>query len=373
MVLRWLCTYLCSLHMWLRSAAGQSPDVGSLVQHSLAVPADLHTQVVSSFLHQLMANKSLTESRMKAKQSLEGPNTIGRAVLGELVDKARSTIKTQEDMLNTGWKAFAHRAASGGSSKPHDLLKHAKAALLETGALVEMRQAARASAAMLQGTKGLVPLDSMMVGFRTSLATWNNVLKEFSLPLIKASFTLFANFFGPEGNAARLCLSAAVITDSTYGVHARWEFGGINIFAGPAKWDNVPGWNFGASGGIDDARYFDIADFGWKWTLAHEPETLCFFFDICVIDSEGLHHKATAALQTDAKVQSGREVPIHGSTWVEHVWCSPDWTNTPLMIEETGNAGAASRGMPATLYEVEKSKDKTLLKFETWDPETEPV
>jgi len=346
-------------------------DVDSLLQYSLKVPTVASSVIVSNFLRDLITKANLTQS--KAEEAALRQQTLARPVLGEFVRSARIELKPREELLAKGWSAFFEKASSGGSSNPEDLLEHAKMALLETGALNEMYEASRASSSILQKTEGAVPLDSMLVGFRTSLAPWNNVLKEFSLPLIKATFTLFANFFGPEGNAARLCVSAAVQTDSTYGVHNRWEFGGISIFAGPAKWDNVPGWNFGASGGIDDMKYFDVSDFGWKWTLATEPETFCFFFDICVIDSEGLHrHVASPAspMSLLQEKEESEEIPIHGSTWIEHVWCSPDWTNTPLVIQDEPSGGGASPS-PGDVQILKASPDNSDLPNEVWDPQTE--
>mmetsp|Transcript_74421 Transcript_74421/g.172458 ORF Transcript_74421/g.172458 Transcript_74421/m.172458 type:complete len:370 (+) Transcript_74421:108-1217(+) len=349
------------------SAAAELGDVESLLQQSLLAHGTSNSQVVSAYLQQLMANASVTESKLASKPVPLLPNDEAR--LGDFVKAVGPAVEPQKDVLAEGWKVFYQKASASGSSKPADLLKHAKAALLETGALVEMQKAARASSSALAKTEGAVPLDSMVVGFRTSLAPWNNVLKEFSLPLIKASFNLFSNFFGPEGNAARLCVSAAIVADSTYGVHSRWEFGGIAIFAGAAKWDNVPGWNFGASGGIDNVAYFDVSDFGWKWTLASEPETICFYFDVCVIDSEGLHRKAASALQTDSKVVSSADtaaVDIHGSTSIEHVWCSPDWSNTPLAFEDVH--GTEIRVERSTDLNAKQNSNEDAELATKWDP-----
>jgi len=225
------------------------------------------------------------------------------------------------------------------------LLRHAKGAFLQTGAVADLRALAVAShRGMSRLGKGAVPMDSMLVGFSTSLAPWNNVLKTLAIPLIKAQFHLFANFYGPSADGVRLCISARTTMDSKYGNHEWNTMGGVSVFAGPGKWDNVPGWSFGAGGGYDGVKYLDAADFGWDWTLAREPETVCFHFDICAVDAETLNTKVEgfdwgtrrfwSLLQTESEARSERSgFPSHGSTWVGHTWCDPDWENTPLVLE----------------------------------------
>mmetsp|Transcript_49600 Transcript_49600/g.114965 ORF Transcript_49600/g.114965 Transcript_49600/m.114965 type:complete len:363 (-) Transcript_49600:74-1162(-) len=286
---------------------------------------------VSSLIEKLMLDQNFTLHGLLSLAK-EQSRSINNAPTGETVaDFAQSSVMAaigHKAKLAQGWAEFSRLAAGLTNPKPTELLAHAKAALLQTGALSEMRE--MATKASKTETRGGVPLDSMTVGFYTSLAPWNNVLQEFSLPLIKAQFSLFANFFGVEGNAARVCIGAQMALDSTYGVHSRSEFGGIGVFVGPAKWDNVPGWKFGASGGMDNIALFDVADFAWDWTLAKSPETVGFHFDIAVLDSEGLH---ASVLQTKAEIESAEQtIPNHGSTYLQHTWCSPDWFNTPLVI-----------------------------------------
>jgi len=253
----------------------------------------------------------------------EGLAELGRAGAGAFAGRGKRLAK--------GWDAFAHRAQSLGDAGPQELLEHAKMTLLETGVMQEMRQMAfAASNASRSLARGAEPLDSMVVGFKTNLAPWNNVLKEFGLPLLKASFTLFSEFYGSEGNAARLCVGANVDTDSTYWTHRTNEFGGIGLYMGPAKWDNTPGWSFGAGGGIDSMKASEAKDFGWTWTLAHEPKTASFLYDVALIGPDGLK---ASILQTGAQAPGearSTPAPVGGSTWLGHSWCSPDWENTPL-------------------------------------------
>jgi len=252
----------CALALLLPPARGE--DGVSLVQHSLAphtgfgflTDSEVRVQTYGSTFESALADRSIRSTLgMASEYSQMMEDLAPKASLAGVVRAGKRAAEGSRDALAQGWKAFYARSRNASAPTPQDLLQNAKAALLETGALEQMRHLAFATADSSKAlSRGAVPLDSMVVGFKTSLAPWNNVLKAFSLPLIKASFTLFANFFGPEGNAARLCLSTSTVADSTYGVHTRWEFGGINIFAGPAKWDNVPGWNFGAGGGLDDLR-----------------------------------------------------------------------------------------------------------------------
>mmetsp|Transcript_80885 Transcript_80885/g.187814 ORF Transcript_80885/g.187814 Transcript_80885/m.187814 type:complete len:372 (+) Transcript_80885:61-1176(+) len=312
-----------------------SDDAEVLLQQSLLTHA---ADAVPGRLEKLIKDRNVTLSGVMSmaqveSQVLREPRVM--STLHGMADEMATGLSNKEKFAE-GWSEFVRRAKASQDPSAQSLLRQAKSALLQTGAMEEMRKvAARARAT----TEGQVPMDSMVVGFYTSLAPWNNVLKEFSLPLIKAQFGLSANFFGPEGSAARVCVHAYMMLDSTYGPHSRSEFGGIGVFTGPAKWDNVPGWRFGASGGMDNMRLFDVADFGWDWTLSSDPETVGFHFDIAVIDSEGLH---ASALQTNAEVQSEAQsetIPNHGSTYLGHVWCSPDWFNTPLVIEDVSPVG----------------------------------
>mmetsp|Transcript_51975 Transcript_51975/g.161294 ORF Transcript_51975/g.161294 Transcript_51975/m.161294 type:complete len:143 (+) Transcript_51975:21-449(+) len=133
----------------------------------------------------------------------------------------------------------------------------------------------------------------------------------------------------------------------------------------------------GVSGGLDDIKVFDVADFGWTWTLAREPETVCFFYDICIVDSETLH---AGMLQTGSQVLAGREavgieeVAKHGSTWIQHVWCSPDWDNTPLVIpDDTPVSSDLVGSMKAETGKQGDGKPYFKTAEEEWDPESEAV
>eukprot|EP00415_Alexandrium_ostenfeldii_P001448 UN1448 len=325
-----------------------------------------------------MLSRLLSDEKVKAMtdQAAEMHEKMGRAAhmadMARGAEKARKFTSSFHKTVSNAWSLFSSRSKNFHNPDPQALLHEAKLALLETGALQEMRKLARVTAnASRAMSQGAVPLDSMSVGLGTSVAPWNNILKLFSVPLIKAQFNMFANFFGPDGNAARACVEAQVAVDSSYRVHLRREFSGINLWVGPAKWDNVPGWAFGTSGGFDNMRILDVADFGWEWTLAREPETVGFFYEVGVIDDEALH---AGMLQTGSEVQTEQvaskvaEIPRHGSSWVSHTWCSPDWENTPLVIPEDEPVG--------TMMKEESSADSSSTYFknaEDWDPESEAV
>lgn len=364
----------CALVGLLRVAFGQ--DDVTLLQHSLEPHAEAGVSEAA------MMQRFLNDDSVKAITNM-APEFSGMmnevAPRDELVDAVKTGQQFHKgfrDSLSKGWKAFSERSRKSTTADPMELLQNAKLALLETGAMQQMRYMAFATANKSRSlSQGAVPLDSMMVGFRTSVAPWNNVLKMFAMPLVKASFTIFTNFFGPDGNAARLCIGAQVAADSTYGTHTRSEFGGVSIWIGPAKWDNVPGWSFGSSGGLDDIKVFDVADFGWTWTLAREPETVCFFYDICIVDSETLH---AGMLQTGSEVQSEQgatkaaDIPKHGSTWIQHIWCSPDWDNTPLVIPDDAPVSSDTSPVSASAKQPD-GKPYFKAAEEEWDPESDAV
>lgn len=364
-----------------REVLGQ--DDTSLLQHTVQPRMDATTASLSAaFKEVLSSNKSRDLIKMAPRYFDMMNDVAPRASLLSMAKTIKKETDKNREVLGKGWNLFFDRSHGASDPAPRALLHQAKVALLETGAMEQMRRMAVSAAKHQASTQGVVPLDSMVVGFKTSFAPWNAVLKQFSMPLLKAQFSMFTNFFGPEGNAARLCLGAHVAIDSTYGVHSQWEFGGVNMFVGPTKWDNVPGWQFGATGGVDNLKYFDAADFGWSWTLAQEPETIGFYFDMNLIDSEGLHAVVLqTANQVVEEVAKSGDIKNHGSSSLGHIWCSPDWDNTPLTVEGTApGAGAksAAKGAPAKLMSkmpVAESQPtappQEALKAESWDPQTE--
>jgi len=355
--------FRCALATLVGVVAGE--DAVALMQHFVAPRADADF----AFQSLLEENQAMIEEApQRAVRTLrEMPaNYVTGTVAG-----SREYTAAFKDAVARGWKAFYEKSHRATSADPHMLLANAKAAFLETGAFQHMRQMAMVAAnASRSSTQGAVPLDSMNVGLSTSVAPWNNILKLFSVPLIKADFSMFTNFFGPDGNAARVCVNANVAVDSSYRVHLRREFSGINVWVGPAKWDNVPGWSFGTSGGFDNMRVLDVADFGWSWTLAREPETISFFYNLCVIDDEALH---MGMLQTGSSVQAveeSAEIPRHGSSWVGHTWCSPDWENTPLVIPDDEVVGSTMQEEGGA---GEQGSETYFKNAEDWDPESEAV
>merc|ERR1719220_3136321 len=108
---------------------------------------------------------------------------------------------------------------------------------------------------------------------------------------------------------------------------------------GPTKWDNVPGWAFGAGGGFNYVKWLDVADFVWEWTFSYQPETVGFYYLVPL--AANFREKKGAVisvLQTESKVQTEAKVrteskaglPTHGNTWIGHTWCSPDWFSYPM-------------------------------------------
>jgi len=264
--------------------------------------------------------------------------------LGPIADVQRVTDEMQDieegrrQRIARTWKIFEERAQKANNPDPTALLGHAKAAFLQTGAMADLKAMAKAQFNSTRKlARGTVPLDSMMLGFTTSVAPWNNVLKMFHIPLIKLQFSLFANFYGPMDDGQRMCVSSNIAIDSDYNsvhsLHSSNEFGGVTMMVGPAKWDNVPGWQFGSSGGFNNVNIVDVADFGWQWTLSRAPETVGFMYLVNLIQTmRGYKGKVKPVLlQADAHK---RRISSHGSTWVGHTWCSPDWENSPLMLEE---------------------------------------
>lgn len=363
------CLLSCAAHL-IFAVNGQ--DDLSLVQQSVSSHSEVDAKAGMTDMQQMMGSKETQAILQMAPQLSELMSSVTpEAELAEVLAQGQKAGERHREALSRGWKSFFNRAHHLVDPTPEDLLHHAKLALLETGAMTHMRQlAATMSNASRTSTRGAVPMDSMQVGFGTSIAPWNNILKMFGAPLAKVNFDIFTNFFGPQGNAARLCISSSIGADSTYGVHTRAEFGGISVWIGPAKWDNVPGWSFGTGGGFDDVRVWDVADFGWKWTLARTPETVGFYWDILLLDDETLH---AGMLQTGSEVQAEQEsrrtgdVKRHGTTYIGHTWCSPDWANTPLVLPDDV---AVSSSSPDP-----QSKDKTghVLTSEEWDPESEAV
>eukprot|EP00413_Alexandrium_margalefii_P041841 CAMPEP_0204603484 /NCGR_PEP_ID=MMETSP0661-20131031/57293_1 /ASSEMBLY_ACC=CAM_ASM_000606 /TAXON_ID=109239 /ORGANISM="Alexandrium margalefi, Strain AMGDE01CS-322" /LENGTH=361 /DNA_ID=CAMNT_0051614551 /DNA_START=72 /DNA_END=1157 /DNA_ORIENTATION=+ len=356
----------CSFAALVGLAHGQ--DGVALLQHSLEPHAEAGA----------VLNRMLEQHGPMIRKGPEFAEMMGdfapSSYLGGTVEAGKKYGAGFKAAVTRGWKAFFDKSHRSSRADPQTLLSNAKTALIETGAMQQMRHlAATTMNASRSSVQGAVPLDSMMVGFRTSVAPWNNVLKMFAMPLVKASFTVFTNFFGPDGNAARLCIGAQVAADSTYGTHTRSEFGGVNIWIGPAKWDNVPGWSFGSSGGLDDIKVFDVADFGWTWTLAREPETVCFFYDICIVDSETLHAgmiQTQSQVETAAEAEKAADIAKHGSTWIQHIWCSPDWDNTPLVIPDDAPVSSDQGG--ASMKDS-KPYFKAAEAAEEWDPESEAV
>merc|ERR1719245_442746 len=265
----------------------------------------------------------------------------------------------RRDRIAETWEIFQKKAQASKMTDPATLLGHAKAAFLQTGAMADLKAMATAQFNSTRKlARGVVPLDSLMLGFSTSVAPWNNILKMFHIPLIKAQFTMFANFYGRMGDGQRICISSQTAIDSAYnspeGLHDKNEFGGVTMIVGPAKWDNVPGWQFGSSGGFDYVKLVDVADFGWQWTLAREPETVGFWYLVNIIKTmRGSPGKVMSVLQTDAYK---RRIHTHGSTWVGHPWCSPDWENTPLMLE------------PEVKYNATVEKKAAPNAADSWDP-----
>jgi len=372
---------LRGLLLGLPSLAAALFDAQALVQHSLGPQS---TRGGEELLRRQLHMSNLTLARMASliqeQRRLIGGQGSTREVMDLVAKDNEQTLghhKSQK-ILSHAWKEIFRRVNTSGASNPYAMLQQAKAALIQTGAMEVMRNSALRSSRVLKKAEGTVPLDSMVVGFRSSIAPWNNLFKMFAWPLVKAQVTLFTNFFGPQGNAARLCLTSDVACDSTYYAHRVSEFSGINVIAGPAKWDNVPGWTFGTSGGLDDYGPFSVADFGWKWTLAKEPETVNFQWDLTLADSETLqahthtHVERANLLQTEAEAMKESEkrfIQTHGSTWFGHTWCSPEWENTPLVIpDET---------IPYPSKEELRAKNKpkeveAVQKIEEWQPEAEP-
>mmetsp|Transcript_65219 Transcript_65219/g.196856 ORF Transcript_65219/g.196856 Transcript_65219/m.196856 type:complete len:361 (-) Transcript_65219:166-1248(-) len=326
---------------------------------STSFTAAIKDMVNDKGIQDLMANGGRKHSAFMSEPANKA------AIARFAADTRRAMHAGLKEKMRNGWKMFRERTNDANIADPTKLLEHARVALLQSGAMSEMRQMARASMnASRSMTKGSVPLDSMIVGFATGFAPWSNVLHSFGLPMIKARFELFSNFFGPEGNAARLCVSSVVAADSTYFKSKGSDFEGINLFAGPAKWDNVPGWGFSASGGMDDMKYFDATDFAWEWTLAKNPETIAFSFEASLISAEDLklalvqtNSEAKSEAQSESKAEA---IPVHASTGFGHTWCSPDWANTPLVLPEESPIAGLKTAEP-------------YFKTEEWDPEAEAV
>eukprot|EP00420_Gonyaulax_spinifera_P029087 CAMPEP_0197898208 /NCGR_PEP_ID=MMETSP1439-20131203/43479_1 /TAXON_ID=66791 /ORGANISM="Gonyaulax spinifera, Strain CCMP409" /LENGTH=354 /DNA_ID=CAMNT_0043518907 /DNA_START=39 /DNA_END=1103 /DNA_ORIENTATION=+ len=339
-------------------AAASLDDAEVLLQH-----AAQETATTSGLLSDLLQRFNIT-SEMLRQSTPEFKNPAGtRAAVATMKDMG----ELHKERLAEGWKEFAKRASASPDANPEELMQHAKTALMQTGAWQSMKAVAKAasnSSKQLTGkrTRGAVPLDSMIMGFSSSLAPWNNMFKSWGIPLIKAKFELFANFFGPTGDAGRLCIAAKTQLDSDYGSHDHSEFGAITTFAGPAKWDNVPGWKFGSGGGWSNVKIIDVADFNWEWTYAYEPETVGFFFDLDLVDSDGLKEMPTL-LQTGSGISKSGQLPSHGSTWFGHTWCSPDWTNYPMVLEEPPRLAMAT---PAPFV-------KTIISPDEYDPDAEAV
>jgi len=271
------------------------------------------------------------------KMRSEMPDLGPLADLERVVEQVEDIEEGRRQRIAKTWELFEAKAKAANNPEPEALMRHAKSAFLQTGAMADLKAMAKAQFNSTRKlARGVVPLDSMMLGFSTSVAPWNNVLKLFHIPLIKIQFSLFANFYGPMEEGQRICISSSVGIDSDYNtpsaLHATNEFGGVTMMVGPAKWDNVPGWMFGTAGGFNNVNLVDVSDFGWQWTLSRDPETVGFMYLVNIIQTmRGYKGKIMSVLQTDAHK---RRIYSHGSTWVGHTWCSPDWENTPLILED---------------------------------------
>jgi len=359
----------CVLAVLLCLACSQ--DEMALLQHTVLMDEDVAIDADS--FEQALAGRSVEEIAATAPRLSPA---VTREALTGIAQAGERAAADHRSALLRGWVAFYERSRSFRNPKPQQLLQNAELALIETGAMEEMRYMAVSAAKASRSLWNVVPLDSVNLGYKTSFAPWNNLLQFLKLPLVKATFGLWVNFFGPYGDAARVCVSAFGTLDSQYGQHKTHEFSGINFWMGLANWENVPGWSFGSSIGSDDGSddFPKQPDFGWSWTLAREPETSCFYFDVCVIDSEGLHANtpnATGAwLQMRSELGSkGSPVALvpevrkrHGSTYLGHTWCSPNWVNTPLVLREDlkklrANSSTSEASVPGVAQEAAAEQD----------------
>lgn len=217
--------------------------------------------------------------------------------------------------LGKGWSRF--RELSGRAPEPSaaELLKLARRTLLETGAIGEMREVALSTASILgnMSSRGAT-LDSTLVGFKTPVAAWNNLFQNFSIPATKASFSLFANFVGPQANAVRLCIMESVAANNT----TRYEVAGTNVWAGRAKWDEVPGWSFGTG-----------SSRGWRWTLEAEPEVALYHSHVLDLDAK----RVVLAAASREQFLIDEAVDL-ASVWMGHTWCGQDWEVVPLVLQD---------------------------------------
>jgi len=318
---------------WVVPAAAAFDDTEVLLQQAVHEASGTTGMAVLSKMFQGL---NISYDLLRQPQPVLEHPSVTKHVLHNLAAEADE----HKAKLTSFWDKFVNRASKSTKANPEELLGHAKAALVETGAMSALKKMAmegKRSSDLLTGkrSRGAVPLDSMVIGFTSSLAPWNNLLMKMGIPLIKAKFELFANMFGPTGKDARICIASYVQCDSKFGANENSEYGATTLFVGPAKWDNVPGWSFGSGGGFEKIKVVDVADFGWKWTFAYEPETVGFFFDIQLLDSKQ-RQQPLALLEMGNNVTQTKITPppTHGSTWFGHTWCSPDWTNYPMILEE---------------------------------------
>eukprot|EP00418_Pyrodinium_bahamense_P092010 CAMPEP_0179037674 /NCGR_PEP_ID=MMETSP0796-20121207/14248_1 /TAXON_ID=73915 /ORGANISM="Pyrodinium bahamense, Strain pbaha01" /LENGTH=166 /DNA_ID=CAMNT_0020733985 /DNA_START=60 /DNA_END=557 /DNA_ORIENTATION=- len=161
-----LAAHGCALVLLIQVACSQ--DDVAFIQHTVSQHADGAVETDALSFEQVLAGRSAEEIRATAPQFLQD---LPEATWDGMVEAGKRAAEGRRGVLARGWRAFYERSREFVNPKPQQLLQTAKLALVETGAMEEMRQMAVA-AGNAQGVSWnwtkVMTLNSMMVGFKAT-------------------------------------------------------------------------------------------------------------------------------------------------------------------------------------------------------------
>jgi len=333
---------LCGLH------AVTGTDMESMIQQSL-IMAEQPAQSFDSIMDRRMSDSNVTWAAVRQAMErdlplIKGEGSLKNAV-GGFIREASKTLKGEHERLREGLADFVSNTSDVGTIE--GLLRKGEAFFRESGALDRLKAITQTEWKHFQQSWPL--FDSFVFGFEVPKLT-PSLQKELPSGITGGTGRIFVNM-NFEGVDVRICLSAAAQADPNANWKSQFEkekekatpklyetLPRINPFAGVAKWKNLPSWSFGVQAFLNLA-FVGPSDLGWKWSLSKEPETACYFFDICTAGCNRLKVHQPSALQTDDELVAAEVLqpegslvaadgpvvwPIRVPTFVEHTWCTED-------------------------------------------------
>eukprot|EP00418_Pyrodinium_bahamense_P098886 CAMPEP_0179037204 /NCGR_PEP_ID=MMETSP0796-20121207/14009_1 /TAXON_ID=73915 /ORGANISM="Pyrodinium bahamense, Strain pbaha01" /LENGTH=588 /DNA_ID=CAMNT_0020733507 /DNA_START=76 /DNA_END=1838 /DNA_ORIENTATION=- len=331
-------------------------DVESMIQHSFKAQASLAVgeptgspfeTIMSRRMSEFNVTRGVLLKAMEREVPLMKEQASLKTAVGNFLREAVKTLKDSHDRLQDGLKDLADNSSN---STVEGLLTRGEAFFRQSGALDKLKTMAKGEWERFAMSGPI--FDSYVFGFEIPKLAPS--LVEEHTAITGATARIFANI-DFKGSDVRICVNAGAQADPNAGWMSQFlkETGKekekerkklyeilprINPFVGVARWKNLPGWSFGAQAFLN-FPFIGPSDLGWKWTLSKEPETACYFFDICTAGCNLLKvHQPPSALQTEGEVVADEALeaeggldtegvvnwPIRVPTFVEHTWCTED-------------------------------------------------